>query len=250
MPLAASLRRVIDVAFTPADARAAEVTVVIDVLRATSTIVQALDAGYRAVIAADGLDRARSLAGPGRVLAGERMCQRPSGFRLGNSPSETLRPLCAELVIATTNGAPAIVRATELSEQVLIGALLNLDALVDAIGGRDVQLLCSGTDGRPALEDAYAAGRIAQRLPGSRTDAAHMAQAIARAHPSPHAALAASADAAVLRTVGLERDIDWCAQESITTVVPAATTTGEGVATVSVHSQTSMQNTKHLAGNL
>lgn len=241
----------VDVAFTRADAHEAEVTVVLDVLRATSTIVQALDAGYRRVLCAATLDRARELARTGRVLAGEQHCERPRGFRLGNSPSGTVTPLAEELVLATTNGAPAIVCAASLSPVVLIGSLLNLDALVAAIDLSDVQLLCSGTDGRPALEDVYAAGRIAGRLPGPASDAALVACAVARAYGEPRAALAASRDAEVLRSVGLEADIDWCARESVTAVVPHACGFAEGVAAVyPSYKENVMNNTQHLAGSL
>ncbi len=222
----------IDVAFTRAEARPADVTIVIDVLRATSTIVQALHAGYRRVLCADGLDRARGLAAPGRVLAGEQDCVRPQGFDLGNSPADTIPPRGDELVLATTNGAPAIVRAAELSPVVLIACLLNLDAAIDAIAGEDVQLLCSGTDGRPALEDVYVAGRIAARLDGPLSDAALVARAVAHAYPANRDALAGSADAVVLVAAGLEADVEWCARESVLPVVPQLCATEQGVATV------------------
>ncbi|MEA2254710.1 MAG: 2-phosphosulfolactate phosphatase [Solirubrobacteraceae bacterium] len=222
----------VDVAFTTADAREADVTIVIDVLRATSTIVQALDAGYRRVLCADGLDRARGLAGPGRVLAGERHCVRPADFDLGNSPAETIGPRGDELILATTNGAPAIVRAADLSPVVLIACLLNLDAVVEAADGDDVQLLCSGTDARPALEDVYVAGRIAERLGGRRSDSALVALAVARGYARGRDALAASADAQVLGAAGLEADIDWCARESVVASVPRLRSSGDGVAVV------------------
>jgi 2-phosphosulfolactate phosphatase len=222
----------VDVAFTAAEARRSDVTIVIDVLRATSTIVQALQAGYRRVLCADGLDRARGLVAPGRVLAGERHCVRPSGFDLGNSPAETIPPRGEELVLATTNGAPAILRAAELSSVVLIACLLNLDAVVEAAAGDEVQLLCSGTDGRPALEDVYVAGRIAARLGGRHSDSALVARAVAGAYSRGRDALAMSADARVLAAAGLQADIDWCAQESVVSFVPRLCDLTAGVATV------------------
>lgn len=217
---AADPRRTIDVAFSRHQAREAPVSVVIDVLRASSTIVQALDAGYEAVLCADGIDRARALAGPGRILAGERRCSRPAGFDLGNSPRETIPPRCAELVLATTNGAPTVVRAAELSPVVLIGSLLNLDAVCAELTTGDVQLLCSGTDERPALEDIYVAGRIAERLSGSMSDAAIAARDVAGAYASAEQALAAGADARALEAIGLGADISWCARESAIRIVP------------------------------
>jgi 2-phosphosulfolactate phosphatase len=80
----------IDVAFTCADLRSADVAVVIDVLRATSTVTEALAAGYRRVLCADSVERAAGLRAPGRVLAGERQCVKPPGFDHGNSPLEAM----------------------------------------------------------------------------------------------------------------------------------------------------------------
>ncbi len=220
----------IDVAFTPAEARPAEVSVVIDVLRATSTIAQALAAGYKRVLCADGLDRARGLEAPGRILAGERRCRKPPGFQLGNSPSGATPPLGDELILATTNGAPAIVKAATLSPRVLVGCLLNLDALLGALSTGDVQLVCSGTDGRPALDDVYVAGRIAARLEGRRSDSALIAQGVAASHPCALDALTASASARALAVAGLVEDVGDCARESTLDIVPGVVGVGAGVA--------------------
>lgn len=222
----------VDVAFTGAEGRRAGVTVVIDVLRATTTVVQALASGYRRVLCVETLERARALAAPGRVLAGERSCVRPAGFELGNSPAETTRPRGSELVLATTNGAPAIVRAAALSPVVLVACLLNLDAAVEAVEGEDVQLMCSGTNGRAALEDVYVAGRIAARLGGRQADSALIARAVAGEYARGRDALAASANARVLTAEGLGADIDWCARESIVGLVPRLRMLRRGVATL------------------
>jgi len=222
----------ISVAFTHAEARTAEVSVVIDVLRATSTIVQALAAGYKRVLCVDRLERARTLRAPGRILAGERGCRRPPGFHLGNSPSGTLSPLGDELILATTNGAPAIVKSAVLSPRVLVACLLNLDAVVSALPGGDIQIVCSGTDGHPALEDTYVAGRIVERLVGRRTDAALIAEAVAAAYPHGRDALAASAGARALTLVGLEQDVDDCALDSTLDIVPRVVEINDGIAII------------------
>jgi 2-phosphosulfolactate phosphatase len=227
-PRSAPLRAV-DVAFTPATARAADVTVVIDVLRATTSIVRALEAGYRRVLCTGTLDGARALAAPGRVLAGERRCVRPPGFALGNSPDEMDPPRGEELVLATTNGTPAILRAAALSRVVLIGCLRNHDAVVEAAGDADVQLLCAGTDGRPSVEDIYVAGRLAERLGGRGSDAALLARAAARQGPD---LLTAGAGARALRAAGLGHDLAVCGQESVDTAVPTVCEAAAGVATL------------------
>ena len=214
----------IDVAFTRAELRPADVAVVVDVLRATSTATQALASGYRSVLCVADLHHALALREPGRVLAGERRCVRPAGFQMGNSPLEAVRVRGEQLVLTTTNGAPTIVAAARRAEVVLVACLLNLDAVVGALdGAEDVQVVCSGTDGAAALEDVYLAGRICQRLEGPRTDAAGIAQAVARAYPSAVEALSASEDARALQAAGLADDIAFCAREGVLDVVPRVT---------------------------
>jgi 2-phosphosulfolactate phosphatase len=228
----------IDVAVTRAELRSADVAVVIDVLRATSTVTQALAAGYRNVLCADSIARAAGLRAPGRVLAGERQCLMPPGFDQGNSPGQASRRRGDELVLATTNGAPTIVAAALRAPTVLLACLLNLDAVIEALrtaggpGVGDVQIVCSGTGGVAALEDVYVAGRLSAALTGQRTDAALIAEAVARGYPTPQEALAASADARMLRAAGLEQDIAYCAQESLLDVVPRVLAGVDGVATV------------------
>jgi 2-phosphosulfolactate phosphatase len=215
---------VIDVAFTRSDLRSADVAVVIDVLRATSTATQALASGYRSVLCVAEVAHALTLRGAGRVLAGERHCVMPDGFQMGNSPLEAMRVHGEQLVLTTTNGAPTIVAAACHADVVLLGCLLNIDALVGALDDdRNVQVVCSGTDGAAALEDAYVAGRICERLDGPRTDAARIAEAVARGYPSAIDALSASADARALEAAGLADDIAFCAREGVLDIVPRVT---------------------------
>ena len=103
----------IDVAFAPGVMPAAPVTVVVDVIRATTTITHAVGHGYSRVLACGDIEQARELGrrlANGAVLAGERDCVKPEGFDLGNSPSEYGEgpPLGETLVLATTNGTRAI----------------------------------------------------------------------------------------------------------------------------------------------
>lgn len=227
----------IDVAFTRAELREADVAVVVDVLRATSTLAQALASGYEAVLCADSVERARGLRGGGRALAGEQRCIRPSDFDLGNSPLEATRRYAERLVLASTNGSTTIVAATRHAPVVLAASLLNLAAVLSALNGprwsgRDVQVVCSGTSGALALEDVYVAGRLCVALGGPRTDAARTAEALVRAYPDPEAALNAGAHAAVLTRAGLGDDVAYCARVSRLDVPPRVVATAAGVATV------------------
>lgn len=225
----------IDVAFTAAELRPTQVAVVIDVLRATSTMITALGAGYRRVLCTATEEEARSLRAPGRLLAGERHCRPIEGFDYGNSPGALDEARGEELVLCTTNGTPAILSALAAAEEVLIGALLNLSALLERIPrGRDVTFVCAGTGGRFALEDCYAAGRIVAELEGSWTDAARAAERVASAYGDTYEPLAQSADAVILRETDQSADIEFCAQESISTLVPEVSAAGDEVAAAAI----------------
>jgi 2-phosphosulfolactate phosphatase len=220
----------IDVAFLGTHVRPADTAVVIDVLRATSTITLALASGYERVLVAGSIEEAKTLRADGRVLAGEVGCARAPGFDLGNSPEETLEPRGPELVLATTNGAPAIIGSAAVAGEVLAASMLNLTAVAAQIGEGDTLIVCAGTDGNVSIEDVYVAGRLSALLEGPRTDAARVAEAVAAAYPTALAALEASAGAVGLRREGLESDIAYCAQESIVDVVPRLTRTADGIA--------------------
>jgi 2-phosphosulfolactate phosphatase len=228
----------VDVAFVPAELGSTQVAIVVDVLRASSTIVAALAAGYESVLCVGSVEEARELRTPQRVLAGEQDTRPVEDFDMGNSPSEVGRGEGRELVLSTTNGTPAIISALEAADQVLIGSLLNLDALLAAIpAGADVTVVCAGTDKRFSLEDAYVAGRIVAALPGERTDSARGAERLADAYSDSVAALGESAHAQVLRDVGQAEDIENCARESVCSVVPVVGTGGDGIAVVSASPQ-------------
>jgi 2-phosphosulfolactate phosphatase len=239
----------IDVAFTGVQVRPTDTAVVIDVLRATSTIGLALASGYERVLVAGGLEQALALRADDRVLAGELRCERPEGFDLGNSPEGMLSPRGRELVLATTNGAPAILGAGAVATEVYAASLLNLDAMLETLATAegDILLVCAGTDGSPTIEDVYLAGRLSAGLDGPRTDAAHIAEAVAAAYARPQDALDASIGGRNLRDVGLDADIDFCAQESIITVVPRLSDTLDGVAIVTAATSV-VQTGAHEAG--
>jgi 2-phosphosulfolactate phosphatase len=151
-------------------------------------------------------------------VGGERDAIRIEGFDVGASPREFLEPKARTLILSTTNGTRTIVTAAERCDEVLLGSLLNLEAVVAAARdrGEDVAILCAGYKGAFALDDAYCAGRIVQLLDGERTDAAVAAEVIAAAYPSALEGL----NARMYGPPGLEEDIAFCARESVLTAVP------------------------------
>jgi 2-phosphosulfolactate phosphatase len=216
----------VHVAFTPDEALRAPVAIVVDVLRATSTIAQALASGYRRVLCCAEVDEARALAAanPPAVLGGERRAVRIPGFDLGNSPREVAGPALAEtLVLTTTNGTRLLVAAAARADVVLVGSLLNLDAVVRAAratGADDVAVLCAGLRGELVLDDAYCAGRLAEALGGEPVDSARAAIRLAGTFATHEEGLGAGESAQNLRRAGLEDDIPWCARESALAVAP------------------------------
>jgi 2-phosphosulfolactate phosphatase len=210
----------VHVAFTPDEAAAAPTGVVIDVLRATSTIAQALSIGYHRVLCVAELEQARALRTElaDSIVGGERDAIRIEGFDVGASPREFLEPRAETLILSTTNGTRTIVTAAERCEEVLLGSLLNLGAVARAARerGEDVAILCAGYKGAFALDDAYCAGRFVQLLDGEPTDAAVAAETLARAYPTALDGL----NARTYGPPGLEEDIRFCARESVLDVVP------------------------------
>jgi 2-phosphosulfolactate phosphatase len=210
----------VHVAFTPDEEAAAPVGIVVDVLRATSTIAQALSSGYRRVLCCAEIEDARRLREEieGSLVGGEREAARIEGFDVGASPREFLEPRADTLILSTTNGTRTILRAAEQCDVVLLGSLLNLNAVAAEARDRgdDVAVFCAGFKGAFALDDAYCAGRIAALLDAEHSDAAIAAELIAGSFADAHSALLAR----TYGPPGLEEDILFCSRESVLPVVP------------------------------
>jgi 2-phosphosulfolactate phosphatase len=216
----------VHVAFTPDEGGAAPTGIVIDVIRATTTMVQALASGYERVFCTAEVEDARRLReelGEG-VLGGERNARRIEGFDLGNSPREYAEPAGETLIISTTNGTRAVVSAAQRCDRVLVGSLLNLAAVVETArsAGEDVVVVCAGVQGTLALDDAYVAGRIVELLGWERTDASEAAARLASTWLGAEEAFRASKSGRNLleNAPELEEDIAFCARESVLDIVP------------------------------
>ena len=156
----------------PAEDLAGSVVIVIDMLRASSTICQALASGATCVMPFLEIDDARSAAEQfdraAIVLGGERHGRIIDGFDLGNSPLEYSPVAVAgrPLLFTTTNGTRALHHA-RMARRTLVGCALNRQAIADAAAAEPrVDILCAGTDGAITGEDILAAGAIADALVG------------------------------------------------------------------------------------
>ena len=208
------------------------VTVVIDVLRASTTIVHALAAGCSQIRPCLEVDEARELAGgmrAGRVLlAGERGGAPLPGFDLGNSPSEFTSNCCrgVTLVYTTTNGTRALRHAVE-SSRVLLAGFINFSAVCEQVrnDSRPVHVLCAGTEGEISLEDTLLAGALVEALNGdselSLNDSARLAWDCFEHHGQCLiGALNISKGGSVLRQLGFDEDIRTAAQVDQFHLVP------------------------------
>ena len=176
----------IDVFFGPAGLTASDVAgrvvVVIDVLRASTSIATALANGARAVIPVESteevVNRAKAFARSEVKLAGERQMRPIPGFDLGNSPREFSREVVEgkTVLLSTTNGTAAIA-SLQGPRDVVIGSYVNFSAVLAMVraalrGGADIAILCAGRDKQFSLEDAACAGRFAHHAMRRRTDVA------------------------------------------------------------------------------
>lgn len=143
--------------------------VVIDILRASTTICQALAQGAQAIRPFPEVELAAEFARehPRRVLTGgERQGEKLPGFDLGNSPLEYTAEKVADRTIAftTTNGTRAMERCKSAAE-VVIGSFCNLTAVAEHLGEADaVDLICAGTNGEMSTEDCAFAGALAEKF--------------------------------------------------------------------------------------
>ncbi len=144
--------------------------VVIDVLRATTTIAQAMASGAAKVIPCleveEALAQAEKLGRENVILGGERGGLLIEGFDLGNSPRSYTNEAVGgrTVVFTTTNGTAALLHCRQ-ADKIVLGSLVNLSAVVDAVSSADkLTIVCAGTRGLITREDVFAAGAIIERL--------------------------------------------------------------------------------------
>ncbi len=205
---------------------------VVDVLRASSSIITAVHHGARQVIpvssVADAIRLAKDLFEDSTMLCGERGGKLIEGFDLDNSPA-SYRPEKVRdksLLFTSTNGSGALLRA-RFARETYVAAFVNLTAAVAAVADREnVVVLCAGEENHFALEDALCAGMIVSRLVDRHPDATLADGARAalmvyeRSGDGLLAAVRSADHAAVLEREGFGADVTFCATRDLYTVVP------------------------------
>lgn len=228
---------IVDVAATPAalSSRDADRAIaVLDVLRATTTIVAALANGARAVVPVEEPAEAHAYVErhgrAGVLLGGERESVKIPGFDLDNSPRAYALDVVSgmTIVFTTSNGTRALRRAAEIASTVIVATLRNRTAVAHALLAqeRDVTLLCAGSHGDWSFEDFIGAGAIVAAMRDRQPsltigDSAFAAlSAYARHARALPAAIARGLHAQVLIANGFAEDVAWCAQEDRSGLVP------------------------------
>ena len=230
----------LDVSLAPALARTDDgaVLIVIDQIRASTTLTTLLDAGCPDVLLAGNVTAARRLAREAdALLAGEWRARKPAGFDFDNSPSEIARAdVRGRPVVLTTTNGTAVLERVRGARHVLVGCLRNAGACAAAalaLAEREdagIRIVCAGRHGRFVLEDAVAAGEIAKRiLEGAAaqgtavvlTDPAVASIRLRDAEPDPIAAMTSSDGGRTLHEIDQAEDIAYVAAVDATATVPA-----------------------------
>jgi 2-phosphosulfolactate phosphatase len=204
--------------------------IVVDVLRATSTIITALMNGSSGVVPVDTVIKAKEYYHEGDLLGGERYCKKIPGFDFGNSPLEYTREAVSgkRVILTTTNGTRGIYKAMKASH-VLAGALINGRAVAEAAIElkRDVVIVCAGTQDVFSLEDGLCAGLILEEMAVQLSDSQTtndlglaMRGCYLEAKDRLLETILACSNGKKMKKSGFLADVELCAMTNMTDCVP------------------------------
>ncbi|MDY0905868.1 2-phosphosulfolactate phosphatase [Pedobacter sp. CFBP9032] len=204
------------------------IVVVIDILRATSSITYGIDNGAEAIIPVANVEDCLTYADKGYLLAAERNGEVVTGYDFGNSPfSYTTEKVSGKtIVLTTTNGTKALYLASKRAYQVVIGSFLNLDSLCDylSVQNKNVLLLCAGWKDQFNLEDTLFAGAVVNKL---RKNFEHFDDSSVAAEDLYSLAkddlrkyLYKSSHSHRLAQLNIEEDVVFCLQLNICSAIP------------------------------
>lgn len=202
---------------------------VVDIFRATSAICTAFEYGVKKIIPVATIEEAMAFQREGFLVGAERNGEVVEGFDFGNSPFSYMNGKVKgqTIVLTTTNGTKAISIAREANE-IIIGSFLNLKALADYLveNGKDVLILCAGWRNRFNMEDTLFSGALVRELTrhpqfNNLADSAQASMHLFNlAENDLYGFLETSSHRKRLSRLNLEKDIRYCLQQSITSVVP------------------------------
>jgi 2-phosphosulfolactate phosphatase len=205
--------------------------IVIDVLRATSTIITALENGCVEVAAVETVIQAKEQQRPGDLLGGERSCRKIPGFDFGNSPLEYIAPAVQgkRIILTTTNGTRGIQKAIK-AEHVLACALINGHSCAKSAFQlrRDVVILCAGTQDLFSLEDGLCAGLLIEEFTklfdrknmNVNDFGLAMHSSFLQEKSSILAAIQKSSNGKRLNKIGFQADVEYCSRLNVSSIVP------------------------------
>jgi 2-phosphosulfolactate phosphatase len=202
-----------------------KIVVVVDIFRATSTMITALANGVKSIKPVEDLETCRALADKGYITAGERNGQMEAGFALGNSPLSYLEHVFEgkRIAMTTTNGTVAIERSKTGADEVVMGAFLNLQATVTYIRqqNKPVLIFCAGWKGKFNLEDSLYAGALASLLkyPYDCDGTLAMETLYGQVNDDLVGFLKKASHAKRLQNYNIEEDIDFCLTKNIYDIV-------------------------------
>jgi 2-phosphosulfolactate phosphatase len=226
-------KRTIDICFTPALIHLYDISdsvvVVIDVLRATSSICVALANGVNSIVPVAGIEESLAYRSKGFLIGAERNGEMLDGFDFGNSPFSYMQDNIKgrNVALSTTNGTQAI-EAAKNAYKIAIASFLNLDAISKWLGMQDknVVLLCSGWKNSFNLEDTLLAGAVATKLKNDFGYSSLQDSVIAAKHlyeiakDDLYGFLEESSHRKRLEKLQIEKDIEYCLTPNQTNVVP------------------------------
>jgi len=208
--------------------------VVVDVLRAGTTVTTALSNGAREVIPTSTVENAArvsgNLTGGNTLLAGERNGKMVEGFHLGNSPLEyTAEKVRGKpIVFISSNGSPVFLKARHAREMAVC-SFVNIGAVAESVRAKegDLVVLCAGNAGGFSLEDAVCAGMLIHLLSADEdkklqmSDAGRAAHALYKVHAkNPLRMLKGTDNGRTLTEMGFMDDVRYCASIDSVPVVP------------------------------
>ncbi len=214
------------------------IVIVVDVLRATTTVPLLLSNGLKTLYMTPSLRSARGFAAQGQhLLIGERDGLPPEGFHYGASPADLSKiDFSGKTAVITTQNGPRTLPLMNEAQAVLFGSFYNARAVSDAavelakaLQAEEVAIVCAGQEGLESLDDTLCAGFLARRIERAvqasdekleYRDAAQLAIHLLRAFPDPQEALILSAAGQLLQQLGLFEDIAFGSLISQTDIVP------------------------------